>query len=545
MKLKTMQLKNYRCFANSDVIPVHDMTILIGGNDCGKSSILRALGLFFKIEKCAIFIDDFRKVDNVYAKTMEIELIFELEEGDVPTDYKEYVINNEITAKRVYQNTETGIVEQFWVKQHEFEEHRLYEIKNLKAGPLEELCLKFNKTYTNKDEAVKVLSTLMEEEYDSIPKKPNYLETNWQKLRLILPSFELYDSSNYSNAQSMVQKTLTDVYRSYFYVTEGGQEKPSTFLSGKEDEIVKNLNEKIEKDLLEKIREINNKVRSVKGKFQIDFASGFSLETLLVDFGQGQGENPLSNIGEGTKKRLFLAINEWDREIRLKAGPKKRVIRGYDEPDASLHYGAQKEMFYSLKKRSTDTEDKLQVLICTHSIAMVDRAPAAIINYLEEKDGASAVNFLKSDQDIEVKQFLDSMCEISGIKNSSLFFERCFLIIEGDTEESFYPRAYQRISNRTLSEDGVVLINLKSNCSWQAFLKLLNKNKADATILMLDNDAQTNKSTKVTREKLIQIGFNETFIGTNVIFVGTKEFEDVFSGKKSMVSNGRLEKFLF
>jgi len=327
----------------------------------------------------------------------------------------------------------------------------------------------------------------------------------------------------------MVQKTLTDVYRSYFYVTEGGQEKPSTFLSGKEDEIVKNLNEKIEKDLLEKIREINNKVRSVKGKFQIDFASGFSLETLLVDFGQGQGENPLSNIGEGTKKRLFLAINEWDREIRLKAGPKKRVIRGYDEPDASLHYGAQKEMFYSLKKRSTDTEDKLQVLICTHSIAMVDRAPAAIINYLEEKDGASAVNFLKSDQDIEVKQFLDSMCEISGIKNSSLFFERCFLIIEGDTEESFYPRAYQRISNRTLSEDGVVLINLKSNCSWQAFLKLLNKNKADATILMLDNDAQTNKSTKVTREKLIQIGFNETFIGTNVIFVGTKEFEDVFS----------------
>lgn len=532
MKLKTVQLKNYRCFADSDPVPIHDMTILVGGNDCGKSSLLRALGLYFKIEKCVISINDFRKIGDVIAKTMEIELTFEIEEGDNSTEYKEYLIKNEIKAKRVYVNTDGAITnEKFFVYQNEFEEKKLYELKDLKAPELKELCGKFGKPYTNMDESVKLLTNFMSDEYESIPKKPNYVETNWQKLRLLLPSFELYDSSNYTNTQGMVQKTLSDVYRTYFYSTEGGQDKPLPFLTGKEDEIKKNLNEKLEKDLLERIREINKKVKSVKGKFQIDFASGFILETLLVDFGQGQGENPISNVGEGTKKRLFLVINEWDREIRRKTGPKKRVIRAYDEPDASLHYGAQKEMFYSLKKRSEDPEDKIQVIICTHSIAMVDRAPAGIINYLKEKDGSSLVNYLKGDEDGEVKEFLDSICEISGIKNSSLFFERCFLIVEGNTEENFLPRAYQRIKKRTLSEDGVVLINLQNNCSWQPFLKLLNKNKADATLLMLDNDTQANNDRKVTREKLGEIGFDASFIATNVIFIGTKEFEDMFSNE--------------
>ena len=185
-------------------------------------------------------------------------------------------------------------------------------------------------------------------------------------------------------------------------------------------------------------------------------------------------------------------------------------------------------MFYSLKKRSEDKDDKIQVIICTHSIAMVDRAPAGIINHLSEKDGASSVNFLKSEEDVEVKDFLDSICEISGIKNSSLFFERCFLIIEGDTEDNFLPRAYQRTQNRTLSEDGVVVINLKSNSSWQAFLKLLKKNKSNATVLMLDKDTQANTDRRVTREKLQEIGFKDEFLTNNVFLLGTIEFEDLF-----------------
>ena len=109
-----------------------------------------------------------------------------------------------------------------------------------------------------------------------------------------------------------------------------------------------------------------------------------------------------------------------------------------------------------------------------------------------------------------------------------MFFERCFLIVEGDTEENFLPKVYQRTQNKTLSEDGVILINLQNNCSWQPFLKLLKKNKAEATVLMLDNDTQANNDRRVTRERLNEIGFNEDFMTNNVFFVGRIEFEDLF-----------------
>ena len=323
MKLKTIQLKNYRCFADSGIIPIHDMTIMIGANDCGKSSILRALGLFFKSPKCAVTVEDFRKVDGVYTDSMEMELVFSIEEGDSLGDYKRYIINNELTAKKVFFKNANGVTERLFVKQNSFQDDQLNKVTELKMQPLKDICTKYNQKYTTVEETKKELIEFTTQNYDKLPKKTDYSETDWSKVYLIIPSFELYDSANYGNPQALVQKTLSEVYRSFFYTTTDGVESALPFLSGKEEEIKSTLNDKIQTNLKMKIQEFNPKVVSVSGKFQIDFASGFSLDTLLVDFGQGQGENPLSNVGEGTKKRLFLVINEWDREIRLQGGPKK------------------------------------------------------------------------------------------------------------------------------------------------------------------------------------------------------------------------------
>jgi hypothetical protein len=80
-----------------------------------------------------------------------------------------------------------------------------------------------------------------------------------------------------------------------------------------------------------------------------------------------------------------------------------------------------------------------------------------------------------------------------------------------------------------MSEDGVVLINLQSNGAWKNFLKLLNKNKQHSTLLFLDNDTQyTTSSATVTKEKLSEIGFSESFLANNIVFTGAKEFEDTF-----------------
>ncbi len=160
---------------------------------------------------------------------------------------------------------------------------------------------------------------------------------------------------------------------------------------------------------------------------------------------------------------------------------------------------------------------------------MIDRAPAKRINHIVHENGVSKIDYLIGNDDTDIKQFLDKVSEISGIKNSSIFFERCFLIVEGHTEYNALPILYNICRDRSLSEEGVVLIDIDGNGAWKSFLKLLNRNKSKATLMLLDADTNLNGTkNKVTTKSLKSIGFDQQFLDNNVVFIGDKEFEDVF-----------------
>ena len=49
MKLKTIYLKNFRCYKDEVSIEFDDLTTFVGKNDIGKSTILEGLEIFFKV----------------------------------------------------------------------------------------------------------------------------------------------------------------------------------------------------------------------------------------------------------------------------------------------------------------------------------------------------------------------------------------------------------------------------------------------------------------------------------------------------------------
>ena len=58
---------------------------------------------------------------------------------------------------------------------------------------------------------------------------------------------------------------------------------------------------------------------------------------------------------------------------------------------------------------------------------MIDRAPAKCINHviIDGKTEESFVEYLESEEDSDISDFLNQISEISGIKNSSIFYEKC------------------------------------------------------------------------------------------------------------------------
>jgi len=58
MKIHTITLTNFRGYRNPTTIEFNDLTVFVGRNDIGKSTILEALDLFFNDGKGAIKYDD-------------------------------------------------------------------------------------------------------------------------------------------------------------------------------------------------------------------------------------------------------------------------------------------------------------------------------------------------------------------------------------------------------------------------------------------------------------------------------------------------------
>lgn len=58
MKIKQVKLENFRAYKNKVSIDVSNLTVFVGKNDVGKSTILEALDIFFNEGKGIIKIDN-------------------------------------------------------------------------------------------------------------------------------------------------------------------------------------------------------------------------------------------------------------------------------------------------------------------------------------------------------------------------------------------------------------------------------------------------------------------------------------------------------
>lgn len=113
-----------------------------------------------------------------------------------------------------------------------------------------------------------------------------------------------------------------------------------------------------------------------------------------------------------------------------------------------------------------------------------------------------------------------------------MFYEKCFMLVEGDTEGNALPALYRSLYGRSMLEDGIRLINTRSNGAVKEFLRLLSRNRQKLTVIFVDADTkypQAGKTAKLTEGTLRQAGFGPEFIAERLRYVGVREFEDAFS----------------
>lgn len=517
MKLSQVIIKNFRCLKDV-TLPIHELTVLIGENDAGKSSVLDLLDIIINEHQPEdgdyYFYEDDSRNDRRQEEIIEAILEFEVYPDEV-VSLELLTENGTFQFRRRYTKESTEL----WYFGRIYRDNVLnQDLSSKKVAEIDQIIQDLGITYEGrpiKEEKIRlIIDFRLHAPFDE-----GWVSVSPVTIRELLPRFERYRSIDYQDPTNLVLKTLKTVYESkIFEVDEAGQRQPVPTLRALKTEIEDELNNKVA-ELLDYVQRYNKRVRRIEFEPSIDFSSGLRSGQFSLD--DGRGLHLLAKSGDGTKRRLLLSFFDWDREI-VSQGQTRSLIRGYDEPDVNLHYEAQRHMYRTIRDVVCRPESRIQAVVCTHSLTMIDHAPATSINLLRLGEcGEANVNHLVTDNDQEVEDFLTNLAAELGITNSILFYERCYIIIEGPTEENALPILYRGLYGHSLIEDGIRLINIEGNGGRTGLLKLLGRNRQAMTLALLDRDSETYGD-------FISAGFSEGRLHSQVIYIGQREFEDAF-----------------
>ena len=484
MSLKSAKLCNFRKHENSKITFESDLTVIVGENDTGKSTLINAMQIAMRNDK--VDVSDFLDRD----KPIEIEI----EVGG-----KFYIVNAEIVDSRLQQTRSLAILAK--------------EASEIKTG----------------------IDTLDEERVRSISRMLGIRVAANSKMDTLKNNIitELSDRNRYINGKFIIKSESLPEEKSYFlnglqfenvdrFVSE-------TFFKSRQKELWNTpigdvtLSEFIQNRLLDYKKEaeksiyeagINDILRQfVPNLTHIEINPVFENKDLNVNTtvsivtSDGERQN-VSRFGDGTKRRLTIAL------LQNKAREESEsALYFLDEPDTHLHVKAQNELLDAL---DSIAKSGSQIVVTTHSPFIMNSVDTRQVRVFSKKD-----NVVRVRDNIAFETVRDEEFRRLGIENLHLFFSRKFVIVEGETEMAFLPIVYRRFYGRPISRDFVKIIKRSGISDVPRFAEALALCVLpDDIFIITDNDALPETQELIDALKT-----------PNIYTVGKKEFEDAFQAE--------------
>lgn len=431
MKLIELQIKNFGCIdENGITIKIDDIVVLIGPNNVGKTTSIRAYEMFAN-SGTILKIDDFYQ--NNENNPVEIAGVF----GEITSEDKQ-----QIGEKWIYKNNDKqDVIKYKW----------RWEKSGVK-GEKYSWCDKEGKWEKGGMGGwdSKIASCI------PVPLKISPFDDSIQLENKIVELLTSAVKENVKNDQSKVAKLLDQV---------------NDLANEVKKQIAEELNKttsRLQKNLNEVFPEHNVDIAPQADKIEVDkiLATGTHLNVA----GNDGKYYPLANQGSGLQRAfLWSAIEALADTGKMKSGrstiesekPKMLLV---EEPESFLHPPAvrlAREALYKIAEL-----DNWQVMITTHSPIFIDVSkPHTTIIRVEKNEGATKIF------STEKAQFSDKERErLQMIRNchptiNEFFFANKVILVEGDTEQVTFSQ---------VKEERVTIINCRGKANIPMFEKILN-----------------------------------------------------------------------
>ncbi|MFD9721168.1 ATP-dependent endonuclease [Streptomyces sp. NPDC059076] len=525
MYLDSYSAGGFRSLTHVTGIPISRPTVLAGRNDGGKSAVLTALAFLLGTHRLT---DE----DRTYVQGMDTKGQRCAEtwvEGEFRLDMQEQDRSSLPAKVRIRRRSLLGEAPSLEYFGSQPADSRLRDVDRLLKPALAELVSEYGLSPTGslRDDLRAALATHAKivpqiEEWQPLPKS---LEERLPRLL----SFGGKDQS----PDDAVRTALNSSYKTHL---------EDETLQGRVREIEGEITQRLEKEadsLCRHIQQHCDEYVSVNVKPVVSFKGGFQGAPLHVSRADGELVD-LTRAGQGSTRRIALAVWEWtsnlleNAELAASGEPEgseepTQTIVVYDEPDTHLDYRHQRTVMDIIRKQCTLPH--VSVMVATHSMNLIDGVDIADVVHLSlSPSGRTVIERLADDQHEGIDFHLGQIAASLGLRNSVLLHERCFLAVEGDTEQQNLPLLFRLSQSMSLQAAGIALWGCENNEGALHLARYLVKHQR-TVMLMVDADSRTNKLFK--DERLRRFGLNPA---THVSYVGEaegyNELEELFSDKQ-------------
>jgi len=437
MKLRRIEIENFRAFASPLEVEIDDFTAFIGRNDVGKSSILAALTIFLegegiKIEQNDGSVNGDRSKVRITCEFDDLPEKIILDDSFETSLKEEHVLrsNGRLRITKLYDCTKSKISPSIWINA---ENHPVDDkgssLLPLTIQDLKKEAEKHGVALEKGEGTIKarIRKAIVERSGSytlrpvDIPIDKNETKTLWEQILKYLPMCALFVSDRACSDQDpeaqspmgvAVEQALADIDDQLGKLAEHVEKKV-------QDVAARTLNK-----LKEMNPELAGQLRPQLKDKNIKWKSLFKY-TLTSDL-----EVPMDKRGSGVRRLVLLNFFRAEAERKAFSDGHRPIIYAIEEPETSQHPDHQRMLMRALMEISENTG---QVLISTHAPGLAGEVPFGSLRLIDmDADKRRLVRCAASE---DPEAFFTDLAEKLGMLPDNLV--RVLVCVEGTNDVRF------------------------------------------------------------------------------------------------------------
>jgi len=391
MHIHSIIVRNYRPFKILEEVRFGQLATIVGKNDAGKSSILRAIQLFLD-KKPKIDPDDFHD----YAGSNEdisIEIAFttlpdriQIEEG-IDTTFRDEMLldaDGHLRIRKIFSRDCKSV--KIILVTKNFKDQYFGDLAKLKEADYNRKCkekgievTKSGRGITNKDKrkALRDIALASGVEIGEYDLELSAKDDLWKTIEFLLPDFDLFESEHKTEVEdTSFQSEFRPIIRTAADnpdVTKAKNDFAGSIETALQVEVVR---------IFEKLKKYTDEIIALTAKAYFSWDEAVALQISGKDrYGV---DKPLDKRGSGIRRLLMVAffehLAEKGREERIS------LVFGIEEPENNLHPGLQRELVKSFRQL---TDQGYQIIVTTHSPVFAGSSPLEDLTLIVREAGVA------------------------------------------------------------------------------------------------------------------------------------------------------------